>query len=190
MLFFHKERQGQALKINVMNISEEGLSVNYSRDDKWCSEQIPASDRKYFVLESVSMVCTIKRLRETLFLEGEIASSVEATCSRCLEIAKLPIQGHFHYVLAPAAEMGGEELELSAEDMDIVYYHNEVVDLDPLMFEQLMLQLPMKILCRESCKGLCPSCGVNLNSMNCQCQASPVDERLAVLKKFKPSQKY
>ena len=65
------------------------------------------------------------------------------------------------------------------------FYEGETVDCDPLIYEQIVLQIPMKALCREDCRGLCPRCGANLNLSSCSCPDRDVDERLAVLKKLK-----
>jgi uncharacterized protein len=87
--------------------------------------------------------------------------------------------------LLPEAVIGKEEIELRMEDLDVDYYTGEVIDLTPIIFEQIMLQIPMKALCNELCKGLCPHCGINLNKANCDCREDIIDERLAVLKNFR-----
>lgn len=71
--------------------------------------------------------------------------------------------------------------ELSAADLDVVYYDDLVVPFDPLVEEQLQLELPMKVLCRDDCKGLCPHCGSDRNATPCDC-APPPDERWKTLK--------
>ena len=71
--------------------------------------------------------------------------------------------------------------ELSAEDLDVLYYEDFVVPFDPLVEEQLQLELPMKALCRDDCKGLCPQCGSDRNAAPCDC-APPSDERWKSLK--------
>lgn len=106
-------------------------------------------------------------------------------CSRCLEVARLPVNALFKYVLTPVQAEQPEEKELSAEDLDVVYYQDDLIDLDPLIAEQIMLQIPMKVTCREDCTGLCPRCGINLNTGSCQCHEKRIDSRLAVLKKLK-----
>jgi uncharacterized protein len=79
------------------------------------------------------------------------------------------------------------EEELSPEDLEYGFYQDDVIDLDGLLFEQIVLQIPIKILCTDTCKGLCPHCGININMASCSCHAEFIDERLAVLKKLKVS---
>jgi len=85
----------------------------------------------------------------------------------------------------PEKKGSKQEDELSTEDLEYGYYQDDVIDLDNLIFEQVMLQIPIKILCTDTCKGLCPHCGMNLNTASCSCHAEFIDERLAVLKKIR-----
>ncbi len=77
------------------------------------------------------------------------------------------------------AEDEGEEL--LPEDLDVLYYDDLVVPFDPYVEEQVQLELPMKALCREDCRGLCPQCGADRNAAPCDC-APPSDERWQSLK--------
>ena len=114
-----------------------------------------------------------------------MTASAEAPCCRCLETSRLPLQATFKYTFSPAPSEPQEEMELNAEDLELAYYEEDTIDLDRVIYEQIMLQMPIKPLCRETCKGLCPHCGINLNLASCHCEAETFDERLAVLKKFR-----
>jgi uncharacterized protein len=173
------------LKINVTNIPEEGLNVQFSKDENWSRGIFSEKEKLSYSLRRVEVSALLKRIRETLYLEGEIQTVVEMGCSRCLESARLPINAIFKYVLTPAETEQQEEKELCAEEMDFVYYQDDLIDLDPLVAEQIILQIPMRVLCQEDCKGLCPHCGINRNTGSCQCHEGQIDSRLAVLKKLK-----
>ena len=173
------------VKINVMNIPEEGLNVQFFKDESWAGRVFAEKKIPGFLLDRIDGSATLKRIGHTLYLEGHLLTAAAMDCSRCLEVARVAISAPFKYILAPAPAEHPEEKELSAEDLDFVYYQDDQVDLDPLITEQLLLQIPMKALCREDCKGLCPHCGVNLNVDGCQCHEEKVDGRLAVLKKLK-----
>lgn len=173
------------MKINVTNIPEEGLNVPFSKDENWSRQIFAEKENLWLPLGSVEGSVTLKRIRETLYLEGDIRTEAETDCSRCLEAARLPISAAFKYILTPAPLEHQEEQELGAEDLDFVSYQDDLVDLDPLIIEQILLQIPMKVLCQEDCRGLCPHCGINLNKSNCQCHDERIDSRLAILKKMK-----
>jgi uncharacterized protein len=76
------------------------------------------------------------------------------------------------------------DVELADEDMNIASYL-DVIDLTQVVDEQVALALPMKILCNEECKGLCPRCGIDLNRGECKCRVETSDDRLLVLKDIK-----
>jgi uncharacterized protein len=89
---------------------------------------------------------------------------------------------HFHLPLlinmAPAQEKEDEE------DANFSFYKGAEIDLGEILREHLALEIPIRYLCSESCKGLCPQCGQNLNSAACSCVPIKGDPRLAVLKEF------
>jgi uncharacterized protein len=74
------------------------------------------------------------------------------------------------------------EREVQDDDVETSYYRDDEVDLNELIREQFYLALPMKPLCTEECRGLCPQCGANLNTDTCDCATEWVDPRLAALK--------
>jgi uncharacterized protein len=80
--------------------------------------------------------------------------------------------------------MVGGELELHRNDLEISFFEGEGFMVEDLIFEQLLLALPHKKLCREDCKGLCQICGVNRNVKECMCVTNIIDPRLEVLKKL------
>ena len=82
--------------------------------------------------------------------------------------------------------MGDEgEHEVKDDDLNVSFYKDDQIDLGEVMREQFYLALPMKPLCREDCRGLCPVCGVNRNRESCTCQAEWVDPRMDALRRFK-----
>ncbi|MDP2268694.1 MAG: DUF177 domain-containing protein [Deltaproteobacteria bacterium] len=175
------------MKINVITIPAEGLSVQFSLAGSLFPDLISEIGQADIALGEVDVTGSIKRYGESLSFLGHIETVLAATCGRCLEEAKLPIQADFSYTLLPATGTGTDEVELQTEDLEIVYYDAEIIDLNPMIAEQIILQIPMKVLCRESCRGLCPQCGTNLNMGGCDCRKDFIDPRWTVLKKFKIS---
>lgn len=109
-------------------------------------------------------------------VEGELSIDVEFACSRCLDPTKEHFVIPFHERFKPAAAMAetGAEEEITPVDED-------KVELDPFLEETMMLSLPFIPLCDEDCKGLCQTCGADLNEGNCGCSKERIDPRLAAL---------
>lgn len=173
------------MKISVSKIPEGGLDLRLERDGNWFRGFSPAAAPADFVPDRIDATFAVRRMKENVFIEGTASTTVEAACSRCLEKTRQAVKASFKYTFAPPPAQPKEEWELSAEDLDFAYYEEDSIDLDALLFEQIMLHMPIKPLCRESCKGLCPRCGIDLNVAGCSCRDETFDERLAVLKQFK-----
>ena len=75
-----------------------------------------------------------------------------------------------------------EQHELSEEDLNLAVFNGEAIELDDLVREEILLALPAQVLCRESCRGLCPVCGVDRNLSTCDCEARQIDSRWEALK--------
>ena len=174
-----------SLKINVVTIPEEGLDFALAEDGKWFEECFQESDHHDFSLRKIDVQCHIVKTSGTIFIKGSLSLSLAIYCSRCLEDVILPVGGDFAYTLVPEKPETKEDLELTAEELEISYYQGDFIDLQPIICEQIILQIPIKPLCSEDCKGLCPHCGTNLNAAACDCHLKFVDERLAALKNFK-----
>jgi uncharacterized protein len=114
---------------------------------------------------------------------GRVTGEIELTCGRCVEAFTLPVVGDFdlRYVPRPVSAAVSER-ELGEDDLTTAFYDDDQIDVSQLIGEQIHLALPMKPLCSEDCKGLCPHCGTNLNMGSCSCSEKWEDPRLAVLK--------
>mgnify|MGYP003827741201 CR=1 FL=1 len=173
------------MKIHVPKITEEGLDLAFSRDGKWLKELLPAEEADRFSIERVDVACRVRKVRDSVFVEGSLDTVIETDCSLCLEKARIPVKSRFHYTFVPRRGEVEEEKELTTEDMDVEYYQEETIDLDPIILEQIVLQIPIRVVCQETCRGLCPQCGINLNTSSCTCSEKKIDERLSVLKDLK-----
>ena len=83
------------------------------------------------------------------------------------------------------ADSDEQEIELKAQDMDIVLFKGDEIDFRDSIQEQIILAFPMRPLCRENCSGLCPNCGSDLNKGECGCTKTPVNSRFKILEKLK-----
>jgi uncharacterized protein len=113
---------------------------------------------------------------------GKMSTSVEINCARCLEPVLCPVDREFDLLYRPqGVDAGVEEITVTDVEADIGYYQGEGLLLEDVLREQVLLAVPIKTVCSESCKGLCPRCGQNLNSGSCDCKP-PEDARWAALK--------
>jgi len=174
-----------SLKINPAILPEEGLKLKFSEDAAWFKEYFASDEQPEFSLLKADVECLITRLGPTVYVRGNLKVTISQECSRCLEPATITVGGDFVYTLVPEKEEFEEEIELSADELETGYYRGDFIDLAPLVCEQIVLQVPIKVLCSEDCKGLCPRCGTNLNTGSCHCRSDVVDDRLAVLKNFR-----
>jgi uncharacterized protein len=123
----------------------------------------------------------VSRLGSTVSIKGCVEAIVEAACSRCAERIEIPVDRDFKAVfVTPDTGETDRAVELDAGDLDLDYYQGGVIDGLQLLAEQIVLEVPMKALCVEDCRGLCATCGANLNHTDCDCEAE-VDPRWASL---------
>ena len=140
----------------------------------------------YRIVAPVQVEMDIHKDKERFRLEGTARTELELTCSRCLEPFRMPVDAVFDVRYLPAGDVGGDaEREVAEEDLDTSVYRDDQIDLNEVLREQFYLALPMKPLCREDCRGLCPQCGTNLNTATCDCSPVWEDPRLSALKAIK-----
>lgn len=111
---------------------------------------------------------------EGLTVEGDFKAKTEVTCSRCLKPFMYPVEFEFmeYYAKDPQQDEGVYE------------YTGDIITLDTMLQDNVIMNLPMRFLCKESCKGLCTVCGKNLNEGKCGCETKETDSRLQGLAGF------
>ena len=149
-------------------------------------QEVGDEGEAYRIAAPVEVAFDIHKDKEKFRLVGTVKTQLELPCSRCLEPFRYPIDLPFDLRFLPASEMATEdEREVPEEDLGTSYYRDDKIDLNELLREQFYLALPMKPLCRDDCRGLCPQCGINLNTGRCDCAPVWEDPRLAPLKALK-----
>jgi len=132
---------------------------------------------------------TAERAGREIRINGSLKTTVEMMCSRCLEPARHDINKSFDLFFRQRDELmfdEDQEIELNEKDTQTAFFSGTQLAIGEILHEQVLLALPMKALCRVDCKGLCPTCGINLNSGTCSCPAekfSPHMDTLLELKK-------
>jgi uncharacterized protein len=137
----------------------------------------------YRIVAPVHLDFDVQKDKDKFRLIGTVRTELELPCSRCLEPFRMPVDSSFDLLFLPATDMSADsDREVQDEDLGTSYYRDDAIDLNEVMREQFYLALPMKPLCRDDCKGLCPQCGTNWNTAACTCDTRWIDPRLAALK--------
>src|SRR5262245_32078371 len=148
-------------------------------------EEVAQAGDSYRIVAPVGLEFDIHKDKDKFRLEGTVRTELELPCSRCLESFRLPVDAAFDLRYLPASEASAEvEQEVGEGDLETSYYRDDEIDLNELLREQFYLALPMKPLCNDACKGLCPQCGTNLNTGTCDCAPAWEDPRLAPLREL------
>lgn len=183
------------MKYDIRDIGEGGLKVSRQLGSAQVHEMlapvgVELADGPAGVELSLELYRTDPS-SPVVFVRGRIQGQLAVPCARCLAPALLEVVEpaiHMSYVPEANAEGGPAETELSADELDAYVYDGQVVDLEPLVREQLVLAIPITPLCREDCKGICTGCGAELNREPCSCAEeaapdTPWAKAISVLKK-------
>ncbi len=177
------------MQIQLVQIGPEGLEVDEPVALDWLAGVFGADPLS--MVEPVAATRASGRLRRAgrdVLVELSCPLRLRTECAKCLKVIELDVPVSFRLNLKPATaaarQLPGEQ-ELTAADLDQVSYQGDTLDLSELLREQIILALPMHPRCAPDCRGLCQSCGMDLNEADCSCQGAVVDPRLAVLDSFK-----
>ena len=169
-----------ALNLTRIRTAEERFEQVYR------PEQLAVEGDTFRVAAPVHLAFDIHKDKDQFRLTGSLKTTLELPCSRCLEHFAWPVDAAFDLRYHPHAQNTGEgEIEIEDDDLGSAFYENDTIDLGQLMEEQFYLALPMKPLCRDDCKGLCPTCGTNWNRGGCDCCNQWEDPRRAALMALK-----
>jgi uncharacterized protein len=115
---------------------------------------------------------------DVIRVAGLLSAELDMSCSRCLRPLKHKVEVKFEEAFKQSND---ESSELDEEEEDIVLVSGDRLDLKPYLEEALLLELPFSAVCKDTCRGLCPSCGTDLNERQCGCNTERIDPRLAAL---------
>lgn len=126
---------------------------------------------------------TVNRHIVETVVEGDIDARIEIDCTRCLKPVEMALDIPFSVsYTSPEYYTDEKEIELQKNDLDLAVSEDDRIDLKEVAREQILLNLPDQVLCREDCKGLCEKCGEDRNLINCNCEREETDPRWAALK--------
>ena len=179
------------MEILIEQIGEEGLVFEFEKSVETfpvLAEMVASGECKF----AAPIRTAVKALRigDMVEIDGDIETSVRLPCSRCLRPFEISLKPHFTLTYMRRAtdiieDAEPKEVELSAEDMGIVYFQGEKINLKDTIQEQVIMEFPLRALCKQDCKGLCPRCGADLNEDPCDCDRRSWPGKFAVLKNLK-----
>lgn len=164
------------------------LEIGTTRIERdYDASEIPFDYRDYSLAKRWFFVADVTRnAKDEISIHGQIRGGLQVFCDRCLEPFEFEIEPRFEVYLLPAGTIStASEEELAREQLDENYYRDPRISLADLMSEQIILNVPLKLLCRENCLGLCPTCGTNLNLNPCHCEQGGNDPRLKLLQEIR-----
>jgi uncharacterized protein len=125
-------------------------------------------------------------------VDGHVSVPVSTSCSRCLKPLDFNVSSRFTIYFRRETfsnSQANDEVELEERDLISTSFSGDELDLFPEIGEQVALEIPVKPLCKEQCKGICPSCGADLNSSPCNCNTEDFPHKFNALKDFKVNRK-
>lgn len=160
--------------VPLQSVGDEGVDI----DAVVPVQSLQPDDVEALPAAEVAVVGHLSDLGGDYLFMGHLRGAFDSTCDRCLQAAHMPfdveVAWNFETDPAKAFEEAGLEVddELDLEDSAVCRpIHGDVIDLGPHVWEELVLAMPWKFLCREDCLGLCASCGKDLNTGPCACEA-------------------
>ena len=174
------------MRIRVDEIPESGRNLHFHWDQGRFSHFVPADDP--FPIELVrplNVNLEIHKEPDHIRITGSIHGVLKTACHRCLgTFARSLNETVDLYLVEGKEDLSEEEVELELEDLDYEFFDGEVIEIDRLVAEQVFLALPVKVLCSDDCRGLCPNCGANLNEGTCSCRKAASDSPFSILEGF------
>src|SRR5215212_9945767 len=147
------------MNISLLRMPPDGLSFNH----QYTADELDLSEHEFKLKTPPLVNGRVDRVGMDMRVQGEISSKLIATCDRCLNDVVIPIESPFDLIYLPEDPGAGHagEMELHGRDLALAVYEDERINLDDLVLEQLELNLPSRVLCREDCQGLCSECGAD-----------------------------
>ncbi|RQD77843.1 MAG: DUF177 domain-containing protein [Candidatus Syntrophonatronum acetioxidans] len=155
-------------------------------------EMLSIEEENFVIKELITLNISASYTGRELIIKGSFKTRIGIHCSRCLDYFNLLLEGDFLERFQHSSHM-----EMDIEEMNIIdknsiiegtipgeFMEGEAFHLDKILRDNVFLALPLKPLCSENCKGLCLSCGENLNHADCGCKIESIDPRLEGLKNY------
>jgi uncharacterized protein len=160
------------MRIRVDEIPDSGRFLHFHWDDARFRQYLPEEDPFEFkLIRPLNVDLEIQKRPDHIHIQGTLQGTLQVACHRCLTTFPWSLKEQIEVFLVEEEKLEpSEEIELEATELEYEFFDGAIIEIDQLVIEQIFLTLPVKILCSESCRGLCPRCGVNLNEEPCRCE--------------------
>jgi uncharacterized protein len=132
----------------------------------------------------------LTRTNRGILVQGTLHTEVPVECSRCLKVFDYPLTVNIEEEYFPIIDVNsGTPVEIPDDTDSFTIDDHHILDLSEAIRQNALLAIPMKVLCRKDCRGLCQECGKNLNEGPCGCETEIIDPRWAQLAKLASTDK-
>jgi uncharacterized protein len=166
--------------------------IEFSEKFKPCTLDLGPDYRQIAPVETHGRVDLVEehhgkhQIIQDIRVQGSLSTTLESFCARCLDPLTQDVSRVFDLLYRPqGADAGRDEISVTDAEAEISYYEGDGISLDDVVREQILLAVPLKLTCREDCKGLCPHCGKNRNVEDCTCAVTLEEPRWAALKEIR-----
>jgi uncharacterized protein len=165
------------MRFKINEIGDGGLTLDVPITSEWLATVCPDLDARP-TAKGLKLRGRLAQSGDDYLLLGQLAGTLEATCGRCLEPARVVVEAPVSVTFVPADD--DEDL---GDDAAVVGFAGNEIDISDEVRDEILLAIPLKPLCRETCLGLCSVCGGNRNATPCDCeeQARQAASRFAAL---------
>jgi uncharacterized protein len=185
------------MRVNTDEIKEAGLERRWDVAREVLDSMVEGDRSGWRARGAAHVDVWFEKVERRVLLKATAQAELSAQCGRCLAPVTADVPVEFELTLVPEDEYRDEagpaedkahhpvagSFDATGADEDV--YKGKVIDLDPILREQVLLALPGYPLCQDGCKGLCTVCGNNLNERECGCERKVPDPRWAGLAKVK-----
>ena len=179
---FLPKRAENAMFLHVKELALHKIRIRKS----YAPGALDFGSAEFRQVEPLEVRATAELIDGQIHVSGALHTRLELVCARCLEAVLEEVSRDFDLCYRPVATIAKEEqVQLKQDDTEIGFFRGDGLFLADVLAEQVFLALPMKVICRSDCRGLCPYCGANLNSEDCRCESPAADARLAPLARLK-----
>lgn len=160
---------------NVAQLLKEPIGATRSYE---IVAPVPETEAELNVARPMAGHISMLRTNRGILVEGQLAGSVVVECSRCLRPVVVPVTIALEEEFQPTVDVArGTFVAVEEEDAALLIDEHHILDIGEVVRQAVLLEIPMQVLCRPDCAGLCQTCGQDLNEGPCDCPPTDIDPR-------------